>query len=387
MPALRRYGIRILDPEELDENQMAYAERYYDRKLHPVLTPMAVDQGRPFPLILHGTQNIAVLLKIDKNEERFATVQIPSNAPRLIELPKGKAREKDLQKQDNYDPEHCRETGADFIFIEDLMSLFLDRLFQGHEILASGDYRIIRNADFDLDEEDAPDLMQEIEEQIRLRDWGQVLQLYYETKLDERLVTFLQDAMEVRDEDLYPVSGPLDLTFLSELRGKPQMKALPELRYPTFNPQRPAMLPDPSEDLFAAIRDRDILLSHPYESFQPVMDLIEQAAEDPDVLAIKQTLYRVSGDSPIIANLAKAARNGKQVMVLLELKARFDEGNNIHWARKLEKAGCHVIYGLVGLKTHSKITMIVRREDDGIRRYVHLGTGNYNDTTARFIRT
>lgn len=381
VPALKRYGIRFLLPEELDSQQMAYAEQFYDRELHPILTPMAVDQGRPFPLIMHGTQNIAVLLEQEGEDQHFATVQVPSNVPRLVEIPRGTWSEEELANED-YDPEIIEKYGADFIFVEDLISQFLGRLFYGFTILTAGDYRIIRNADFDLDEEDAPDLMIEIEEQVRLRNWGPVLQLYYENKLDPRLLSFLQSAMEVKEEDLYPVSGPLDLTFLSELRGKYALKLLPELRYHPFTPQHPAMLPY-DQDLFTAISEKDILLSHPYESFDPVMDLIAQAAEDPDVLAIKQTLYRVSGKSPIIANLAKAARNGKQVMVLLELKARFDEDNNIHWARALEEAGCHVIYGLVGLKTHSKITLIVRREEQGIRRYVHLGTGNYNDATAK----
>ena len=381
VPALKRYGIRFMDPEELDRQQLAYAEQYYDRELHPILTPMAVDQGRPFPLIMHGTQNIAVLLEHDGENQQIATVQVPSNVPRLIEVPRGAWDEEDLAA-DDVDREIIDKHGADFIFVEDLIKHFLGRLFYGYEILTAGDYRIIRNADFDLDEEDAPDLMIEIEEQVRLRDWGPVLQLYYETKLDPRLLSFLQTEMEVKEEDLYPVSGPLDLTFLSELRSKAALKVLPELRYHPFSPQPPAMLPQ-DQDIFTTISEKDILLSHPYESFEPVMDLIAQAAEDPDVLAIKQTLYRVSGKSPIIANLAKAARNGKQVLVLLELKARFDEDNNIHWARALEEAGCHVIYGLVGLKTHSKITLIVRREEQGIKRYIHLGTGNYNDATAK----
>lgn len=381
VPALHRYGIRILLPEELDSRQMAYAEQYFDRELHPILTPMAVDQGRPFPLIMHGTQNIAVLLEQEGKEQHFATVQVPSNVPRLVEVPRGAWSDEELSTED-IDVEIVEQYGADFIFVEDLITHYLGRLFYGYKILTAGDYRIIRNADFDLDEEDAPDLMIEIEEQVRLRNWGPVLQLYYEAKLDPRLLSFLQTAMEVNEEDLYPVPGPLDLTFLSELRGKSALKVLPELRYHPFVPQYPAMLPQ-DQDLFETISEKDILLSHPYESFEPVMDLIAQAAEDPDVLAIKQTLYRVSGKSPIIANLAQAARNGKQVLVLLELKARFDEDNNIHWARELEEAGCHVIYGLVGLKTHSKITLIVRREEQGIKRYVHLGTGNYNDATAK----
>lgn len=255
----------------------------------------------------------------------------------------------------------------------------MKQLFLNYDIITSHPFRIMRNADFSLDEEEAVDLLEEIEKQLKKRQWGEVIRLEIQEKPDKRLLKVLKKELMVNEEDIFQIPGALDLTFLMKMYG---MEGFDHLKTPGYTPQPvPALMND--DDIFTNIRKGDILLMHPYESFDPVVDFVRTAAKDPDVLAIKQTLYRVSGNSPIIAALAAAAENGKQVSVLVELKARFDEENNILWAKKLEKAGCHVIYGLVGLKTHSKITLVVRREEDGIRRYVHLGTGNYNDSTAR----
>ena len=237
----------------------------------------------------------------------------------------------------------------------------------------------MRNADLTIDEDEASDLLKEIENKLKMRQWGEVIRLEIEEKVDKKLLKFLKTELKVSDEDIFQIAGPIDLTFLMKMYG---IDGYDHLRYKPYTPQQVPEI-TPGSDIFAAIRKGDIFLHHPYETFDPVVDFIRQASKDPDVLAIKQTLYRVSGNSPIISSLAQAAENGKQVSVLVELKARFDEEHNIVWAKKLEQAGCHVIYGLVGLKTHSKIALVVRREEDGIRRYVHLGTGNYNDSTAK----
>ena len=255
----------------------------------------------------------------------------------------------------------------------------MDKLFLNYDIVTYSPYRIMRNADLDIDEDEAADLLKEIEKQIKKRQWGQAIRLEIQDKMDRRLLKILKKELKIEEAAIYEINGPLDLTFLMKLYGLSGFDALKE------KPYTPQPVPgiEPDGCIFDQIRNGDILMHHPYQTFDPVVDFVRQAASDPKVLAIKQTLYRVSGNSPIIASLAKAAENGKQVSVLVELKARFDEENNIIWARKLEQAGCHVIYGLVGLKTHCKITLVVRREDDGIRRYVHLGTGNYNDSTAK----
>ena len=257
----------------------------------------------------------------------------------------------------------------------------LSSLFIGSSVLASGFYRVMRNADLDIDEDEAEDLLKEIEEQVRKRRFGEIIRMEVNEDLDPRLLKLLTTSLKISKKDVFAVGGPIDLTFLMKVVGKIS-DDFPDLCYHAFRPAKPKMFPE-GVNIFDAIRAKDRLVHHPYESFDPVVEFVRQAAEDPKVLAIKQTLYRVSSSSPIIRSLAEAAQNGKQVMVLVELKARFDEENNINWAKMLEKAGCHVIYGLVGLKTHSKITLVVRDEEDGIRRYLHLATGNYNDITAR----
>ena len=378
VPALNEENIFILKYDDLSSEQINFVKSYFRTTLYPVLTPMAVDQGRPFPLLPNESQNIAVLLQ-DKNEpddeQKFATVQVPAGIPRLVSLPTTQfAETKGIDNQDT----HC------YILLEDIINANLEQLFIGFDIVARCNYRIIRNADMDIDEQDTPDLLKEIESQLFKRQWGEVIRLEVRNDYSLRILSLLTDFMNVKAQDVYQMPGPLDLSFLGKLSGAAELDYKTDLHYRPFSPQVPAMLVDDErEEIFSVIRDRDVLLSLPYESFDPVLEFVKQAARDPKVLAIKQTLYRVSSNSPIIKYLEEAVRNGKQVFVLLELKARFDESNNIEWAKQLERAGAHVIYGLVGLKTHSKITMVVREEEDGIRRYVHLGTGNYHDKTAK----
>lgn len=361
VPALAREGFHIIGShEELTHEQEIFVDKYFHEDVYPVLTPMAVDSSRPFPLIRNKTLNIAALLK-KKNgddETEFATVQVPSVLPRFVRLP---------GEQDT------------IILLEEIIERNINKLFLNYDILCAYPYRIMRNADLSIDEEDAADLLKEIEKQLKKRQWGQAIRLEVQGNIDKQLLKRLKNELNITDSDIYRIDGPLDLTFLMKLYGSFDYAKLKTPKY------MPAPVPElmNGKNIFEAVREGDILLHHPYQTFDPVVDFVRQAANDPGVLAIKQTLYRVSGNSPIVAALAAAAENGKQVSVLVELKARFDEENNIIWARKLEQAGCHVIYGLVGLKTHSKITLVVRREEDGIRRYVHLGTGNYNDSTAK----
>jgi polyphosphate kinase len=264
-------------------------------------------------------------------------------------------------------------------FYQEVIEKNIDKLFLNYDVICAHPYRIMRNADLTIDEDEAADLLKEIQKQLKKRQWGEAIRLEVEEAMDSRLLTILKKELEINEDEIYKINGPLDLTFLMKMYG---LEGYEHLKTPKYQPQ-PVVGMTLEEDIFTQIRREDILLHHPYQTFDPVVDFIKAASKDPKVLAIKQTLYRVSGNSPIIEALAQAAENGKQVSVLVELKARFDEENNIVWAKMLEKAGCHVIYGLVGLKTHSKITLIVRKEEDGIRRYVHLGTGNYNDATAK----
>ena len=361
VPALAREGFHIIGShEELTHEQEIFVDKYFHEDVYPVLTPMAVDSSRPFPLIRNKTLNIAALLKKKNGDDgtEFATVQVPSVLPRFVRLP----GEKDT-----------------VILLEEIIERNIDKLFLNYDILCAYPYRIMRNADLSIDEEDAADLLKEIEKQLKKRQWGQAIRLEVQGNIDKQLLKRLKSELNITDSDIYRIDGPLDLTFLMKLYGSFDYAKLKTPKY------MPAPVPElmNGKNIFEAVREGDILLHHPYQTFDPVVDFVRQAANDPGVLAIKQTLYRVSGNSPIVAALAAAAENGKQVSVLVELKARFDEENNIIWARKLEQAGCHVIYGLVGLKTHRKITLVVRREEDGIRRYVHLGTGNYNDSTAK----
>ena len=365
LPLLRQHGLTVVqEHEDLNEEQARYADRYFRENVYPVLTPMAVDSSRPFPLIRNKSLNIGALLskKNEKTEElEFATVQVPSVLPRIVRLPDDKDGSKVV------------------ILLEEIIERNMQQLFLSYNIVCAHPYRLMRNADLTIDEDDASDLLKEIQKQLKKRQWGEAIRLEVEDKMDKRLLKLLRKELNIKEDSIFKIVGPLDLTFLMKMYG---MDGFDALKYPRHVPAAVKELPADC-DIFEEIRKGDVLLHHPYQTFDPVVKLVRDASADPKVLAIKQTLYRVSGNSPIIAALAQAAENGKQVSVLVELKARFDEENNILWAKMLEKAGCHVIYGLVGLKTHSKITLVVRREDDGIRRYVHLGTGNYNDSTAK----
>ncbi len=372
IPLLKSNGIEIIEKfEKLTKEQSEYVDRYFMNEVYPVLTPLAVDASRPFPLIANKSLNIAGLVTpkqnskllgehIESEEYEFITVQVPSGLPRLVSVPSD-------------DSKDC------FILLEQIIEKNLSKLFLNYNVICAYPYRIMRNADLSIDEDDAADLLKEIQKSLKMRQWGEIIRLEVEAKTDKRVLDFLKQNLSVSKDAVYKINGPIDFTFLMKLYG---IEGYDNLRIKPFTPIQIKQIQN-EPNIFDAIKCGDIFMHHPYESFQPVVDFIKQASEDKDVLAIKQTLYRVSGNSPIIAALAKAAELGKQVTVLVELKARFDEENNINWARRLEKAGCHVIYGLVGLKTHCKIALVVRREEDGIKRYVHLGTGNYNDSTAK----
>lgn len=364
LPSLKKNGLKIVTEfEKLTEEQADYVDNYFQKEVFPVLTPMAVDSSRPFPLIRNRSLNIGALLmdKKKKGTIDFATVQVPSVLPRVVTIPT--------------DGDNCTTV----ILLEQIIEKNIQKLFLNYRVLCQAPFRVMRNADLSIDEDEAADLLIEIEKQLKKRQWGEAIRLEVEDNIDKRLLKTLRKEFNLSEDAIFKINGPLDLTFLLKVY---DIEGFDHLKEPKYIPQQPKML-DASRDLFEQIREHDILLHHPYETFDPVVNFVKKAASDPNVLAIKQTLYRVSSHSPIIASLAQAAENGKQVSVLVELKARFDEENNIVWAKKLEKAGCHVIYGLVGLKTHSKITLVVRKEEDEIRRYVHLGTGNYNDSTAK----
>ncbi|MDD4094921.1 MAG: RNA degradosome polyphosphate kinase [Oscillospiraceae bacterium] len=370
LPSLKAHGVFVLDYDELDKKSRGMADGYFQSTLYPVLTPMAVDAARPFPLIYGRQLNLAVLVEgkgipteetEEETEYRFATIQIPTVVPRLYEI--------------------RLSNGTAFVPIEQIIRANVSSLFSKAKVVSTGFYRVMRNADLDIDEDEAEDLLQEIEEQVRLRRWGEIIRLEVNDGIDGRLLKYITESLSIEKKDIFSFSGPIDLTFLMKLYSRLSADH-PALCDPPHFPHRASMF-DGYENIFDQIAKKDRLVHHPYESFEPVVEFLKQAAEDPNVLAIKQTLYRVSNNSPVIDWLAQAAQNGKQVMVLVELKARFDEENNINWAKKLENAGCHVIYGMVGLKTHSKITLVVRSEDIGIRRYLHLATGNYNNVTAR----
>ncbi|SFB92205.1 polyphosphate kinase [Bacillus sp. 491mf] len=368
LPALQEEGIEQLSFHDLTKEQREFIEEYFDEQIFPVLTPVAIDAYRPFPMLLNKSLNLAAILyderqTVEENRTKLGIVQVPSLLERFIFLPNEDKKQK-------------------FIFLEDVISNFTHKLFTGYTVSSVTRFRITRNADLTIHEEGARDLLKVIEKELKKRKWGAAVRLEVGMdNLDERVLSLLYEVLEVKDEDVYMIGGPLDLTCLFVLYKK-LASTYEHLSYPAFIPQPPQDLDD-AEDIFEKVLEQDILLHHPFESFHPVIDFVAEAAEDPDVLAIKQTLYRVSGDSPVIQALKTAAENGKQVTVLVELKARFDEENNVQWAKELEKAGCHVIYGVSHLKTHSKITLVVRRKHGKIERFVHLGTGNYNDATAK----
>ncbi|MDD3225413.1 MAG: RNA degradosome polyphosphate kinase [Clostridium sp.] len=356
-------GIIFLKPNDLTESQVKFVNSYFHKNVYPVLTPMVVDSSRPFPLILNKSLNIALFIDDKESEDDiFATVQVPSVLKRIIEVPNDSNGKKS------------------YMLLEDIIKMNINEVFRGHRIKSMGCYRITRNADLSIDEEGAEDLLEAIEQSVKNRKWGEAIRIEIENDIDENLAKVLRDELETSFGEFYSINGPIDLTFLSKLKS---VEGYEDLKYPNYKPVPVAQFISEG-NVFNAISKEDILVHHPYQSFNCVVDFVKIAAKDPKVLAIKQTLYRVSGNSPIVNALMEAAENGKQVTVLVELKARFDEENNIIWAKRLEKAGCHVIYGLVGLKIHGKILLIVRREEDGIKRYVHMATGNYNDVTANF---
>ncbi len=357
MPQLKADNIIIKEYKELTVDQKDFTKQFFNTTLFAVLTPMAIDSSRPFPLLANKSLNLITELE---GEDMYAVVQVPSVLPRLVELPGAK------------------DGNREFILLEDIIKHYIDKLFEGCKVMSVSAFRITRNSDLEIDEEDSHDLLVEIEESIKRRKWGEPVRLEVEKDISESAFAFLQERLSLDDDDIYKIPAVIDLTVCYAIAG---IKGCDDLCDAPMPPIGVKAFRD--KNMFEVIKEQDVLVHHPYESFDCVVAFVKLAAADPQVLAIKQTLYRVSGNSPIIGALIQAAENGKQVTVLVELKARFDEENNINWARKLEKAGCHVVYGLVGLKTHCKTCMVVRKEEDGIRRYVHLGTGNYNDKTAK----
>jgi polyphosphate kinase len=368
VPELGRNGIAISDYAALDERERAAADRYYTDTIFPVLTPLAFDLGRPFPHISNLSLNLAIVLKDNDGRTHFARVKVPEALPQLVTIPGQPARRK------------ASEPIQKFVWIEQVIAANLKSLFPGLEILESHPFHVTRDAEVAIKELESDDLLESVEEAVWRRRFHKPVRLQTDTSISDHILEILIENLEVGQEDVFRVQGPIDLTRTRQLASLDR----PELRDEPFEPWTPVEFSvHAEEDIFTAIRHHDHLLHHPYHSFQPVEDLLKKAAHDPDVLAIKMTLYRVGRNSPIVQSLLEAIENGKQVAVLVELKARFDEESNIEWARALEREGVHVVYGLVGLKVHCKIALIVRREADGIRRYLHLGTGNYNSTTAR----
>lgn len=359
LPALEENNIRFLKFANLSKEQKEYVKKYFNTTLYPILTPMAIDNSRPFPLLSNKSLNLIIELRDEENEEEFAVVQIPSVVPRIVKLPSENGK-------------------TELIFLEEIVTAYIDKLFNANKVLSAYCFRITRDADLEIDEEDSHDLLSEIEDSIKQRKWGAPVRLEVEKDICQNSFDFLKAQLEIQEHEVYMIPNIIDPTVWFTLAGIVNRTEL------CNEPMPPVpVIEFEDRDMFEVIKEKDVLMHHPYQSFDPVVNFVKNAAKDPNVLAIKQTLYRVSSNSPIIKALIAAAENGKQVTVLVELKARFDEENNINWAKKLEKAGCHVIYGLVGLKTHCKLCLVVRREEEGIVRYCHLGTGNYNDKTAK----
>ena len=371
LPKLRANGICVMRYGELQDKQRHLIRDYFDTEMFPALTPLAVDQGHPFPHISNLSHNLAVVVNDPEHGERFARLKVPGNFERLIRIPNEESAGSlnGLRLGD--------ERATNFVWVEDVVAANLDRLFPGLEIMAAYPFRVTRDADIEIEEDEAADLLDAIETGVGLRYFGKAVRLEVDVAMPDRVRNILIENMELQPYQVYTVDGPLGLADLMELMRIDR----PDLKDPPFVPSIPQALTT-GEDIFSVLRRRNILLYHPYDSFNPVVDFIRAAAHDQNVLAIKQTLYRVGKNAPVVRALMEARENGKQVAVLVELKARFDEENNIVWARALERAGVHVVYGLVGLKTHGKLTMVVRREPNGIVRYVHMSTGNYNAVTA-----
>ncbi|MGE5403152.1 MAG: polyphosphate kinase 1 [Ignavibacteriales bacterium] len=368
MPCLRKYNIIISDIDELTAKEQKLLNEYFKKEIYPVLTPLAFDPGRPFPYISNLSLSLAVLVKKPNGEKHFARVKVPSILPRLMQIDEIINPEKKTNSH----------ISTKFIWLGDLIKNNLHLLFSGMEILEAHRFRITRDTDIELQEDEADDLLQVIEENIRQRRFGSVVRLEVASTMPEFMQETLIENLQITKDDVHVIEGPLGMSDVIRLYDLPFHNLKEKPHYPVV----PSIFEE-EENIFSLIKQRDILLHHPYHSFSPVIDFIKAASNDPDVLTIKQTLYRVGANSPIVKCLIEAAEMGKQVAVLVELKARFDEENNIYWARELEKVGVHVVYGLVGLKTHAKMTLVVRKESEGVKRYVHLGTGNYNSITAK----
>ncbi|KPK12933.1 MAG: polyphosphate kinase [Anaerolineae bacterium SG8_19] len=366
-PELDKAGIHIINHEDLKIRHQRKLRDYFEREIFPVLTPLLFDPGHPFPHISNMSLNLAVVVvDPDSGSKHFARVKVPLTLPRLVPL-------------NPLDPDELLPpTDQKFVWVEQVIAANLDRLFPGMEIEAVYPFRVTRNTDMEIQEEEADDLLLTIEESLRRQHFGFVVRLEIDHSMPDNVQEILMNNLQIGSFDVYQVNGPLGLSSLWELRDLER----PRLKDPVFQPTLPPPLRS-SDNIFNILKRQDVLLHHPYDSFLPVVDFVEVAADDPRVLAIKLTLYRVGPNPPIVHALMQARENGKQVSVLVELKARFDERSNIEWARALEKAGVHVVYGLIGLKTHCKLCLVVRRERDGIRRYVHMSTGNYNTITAR----
>jgi polyphosphate kinase len=372
LPRLRDHGIEILDYDDLKRKQRKLLRGYFEREIFPAITPLAFDPGHPFPHISNLSINLATVINDPAAGERFARIKVPAVFPRLIRIPSE-------ERAESYESLGLVDsTSNNFVWLEQVIAANLDMLFPDLEIVAAYPFRITRDADQEIEEDEAADLLYAIEESVRMRHFGSAVRLQVDQDMPDRIREILIKNLGLAPYQIYTVAGPIGMTDLMELTDIDH----PDLKDEPFHPAIPPQLMT-EESIFSVIQRRNILLYHPYDSFAPVVDFVQQAARDPDVIAIKQTLYRVGPNSPIVAALMEARENGKQVAVLVELKARFDEENNIVWARALEQAGVHVVYGLLGLKTHTKLLMVVRRERDGIKRYVHMSTGNYNDVTAR----
>jgi polyphosphate kinase len=372
LPKLCQAGIQVLNYDELKGKQRKLLRRYFEREIFPVLTPLAFDPAHPFPHISNLSINLAVVVKDPLRGERFARLKVPDALPRLLRIPSEETAE-------SYELLGLTKVGANnFVWLEQVVSANLDLLFPGLEIVAAYPFRVTRDADFEIQEDEASDLLATVEEGVGMRQFGFAVRLEVDERMPEEVRTLLATNLGLAPYQVYTLDSALGLANLMELLRVDR----PDLKDQPFLPAVPSPLTR-GEPILSVLRRRDILVYHPYSSFGPVVDFVAEAARDPDVLAIKQTLYRVGTNSPIVDALMEARENGKQVAALVEVKARFDEENNIGWARALERAGVHVVYGLVGLKTHAKVCLVVRREGDEIVRYVHMSTGNYNPTTGR----
>jgi polyphosphate kinase len=373
LPRLDKEGIHILEYGKLTNAQKERADNYFNDVVYPVLTPLALDPGHPFPHISNLSLNLAIVIRDKKGNEKFARLKIPDTLPRLIPIKKSSGSE----RKDGTIPHHHY-----FVWLDQVIAANLEGLFPGLEVVAAHPFRIVRDADIEIQELEADDLLETMQQNIRKRKFGSVVQVAVHQTMPDEMRELLVENLEVSQNDVYSLTHPLGLASLWQLYNSVERH---DLKYPPYIQRIPKLLRnlDTANNIFDVIRNENVLLHHPYESFAPVVDFLNAAARDPNVLAIKQTLYRVGSNAPVVEALLEAAERGKQVAVLVELKARFDEESNIGWALALEQAGVHVVYGLVGLKTHCKVTMVVRKEGEGIRRYLHLATGNYNAVTSR----